>query len=279
MFASLCQLLLTRLLSHRSHPAHRLQHREQRPQLRPRGRLHAHLHAQPDADPRTGVRHRPRAFAFVPMPADMHLCPLTVPPPPPPAQYRGQPHRSRGRLRARCHPQKNYDLQPPVRRRPVVFALVSAPIDTCSSLPCGSLYGNELCGCSPNWSAEGITKLCEALKGSAVTSLECAPAPVLDAHSHMPDLSPSPPCLQFEGQQAHQHWQRHVRPAQARGNPSIDQDREPRVRRRLKVFAFVSAPIDTLLPVAAWPRTSSVASTIAAAAPTPPRASPRCARR
>ena len=35
------------------------------------------------------------------------------------------------------------------------------------------------------------------------------------------------------------------RPAQDRGNPSIDQDREPWVRRRLNVFAFVSAPVDT----------------------------------
>ena len=38
-----------------------------------------------------------------------------------------------------------------------------------------------LCGVNPlgngTYTAEGITKLCEALKGSAVTSLECAARP------------------------------------------------------------------------------------------------------
>ena len=40
---------------------------------------------------------------------------------------------------------------------------------------------NQLCGLDSSgrgtYTAEGITKLCEALKGSAVTSLECAAAP------------------------------------------------------------------------------------------------------
>ena len=60
------------------------------------------------------------------------------------------------------------------------------------SLPCqrpltltppflGSLANNHLCGIDSRgrgtYTAEGITKLCEALKGSAVTSLECAAAP------------------------------------------------------------------------------------------------------
>ena len=40
---------------------------------------------------------------------------------------------------------------------------------------------NELCGLDEDgygtYTAEGITKLCEGLKGSAVTSLECAAAP------------------------------------------------------------------------------------------------------
>ena len=63
-----------------------------------------------------------------------------------------------------------------VRRRARVFAFVSAPIDTPPYL--GSLANNQLCGI--NWqgegtyTVEGITKLCEALKGSAVTSLKCA---------------------------------------------------------------------------------------------------------
>ena len=64
-----------------------------------------------------------------------------------------------------------------VRRRPVVvFAFMSAPIDTPPAL--GSLGYNQLCGVDSlgngTYTAEGITKLCEALKGSAVTSLKCA---------------------------------------------------------------------------------------------------------
>ena len=40
---------------------------------------------------------------------------------------------------------------------------------------------NELCGLDfmgrGTYTAEGITKLCEGLRGSTVTSLECAAAP------------------------------------------------------------------------------------------------------
>ena len=65
-----------------------------------------------------------------------------------------------------------------MRRRPRVFAFVSAPIDTPPAL--GSLAGNQLCGLdyegNGTYTAEGITKLCEGLKGSTVTSLECAAA-------------------------------------------------------------------------------------------------------
>ena len=60
-----------------------------------------------------------------------------------------------------------------------MFAFVSAPIDTPPSL--GSLTNNALCGVNERgygtYTTEGITKLCEALKGSAVTSLKCAAAP------------------------------------------------------------------------------------------------------
>ena len=57
---------------------------------------------------------------------------------------------------------------------------VSMPIDTPPSL--GSLTGNQLCGLyedddgdiQGNYTTMGITKLCEGLKGSAVTSLRCA---------------------------------------------------------------------------------------------------------
>ena len=47
-----------------------------------------------------------------------------------------------------------------------------------------SLASNRLCGLyyeygkvKGTYTAEGITKLCEGLKGSAVTSLKCAAAP------------------------------------------------------------------------------------------------------
>ncbi len=60
-----------------------------------------------------------------------------------------------------------------------MIAFASAPIDTPPSL--GSLASNQLCGRDflgrGTYTAEGITKLCEGLKGSNVTSLECAAAP------------------------------------------------------------------------------------------------------
>ena len=60
-----------------------------------------------------------------------------------------------------------------------MFAFVSAPVDTPPSL--GSLANNQLCGLDHRgrgtYTTEGITKLCEALKGSAVTSFKCATTP------------------------------------------------------------------------------------------------------
>ena len=57
-----------------------------------------------------------------------------------------------------------------------MLAFVSAPVDTPPSL--GSLANNQLCGVTPwgsgTYTTEGITKLCEALKGSAATLLKCA---------------------------------------------------------------------------------------------------------
>jgi len=46
------------------------------------------------------------------------------------------------------------------------------------------------------YTTEGINKLCQGLKGSAVTSLKCAAAPVsafLSMPIDTPTLSPSPP--------------------------------------------------------------------------------------
>ena len=44
-----------------------------------------------------------------------------------------------------------------------------------------SLFGNQLCGLSQRgrgtYTTEGITKLCQLLRGSAITSLGCAAAP------------------------------------------------------------------------------------------------------
>ena len=74
----------------------------------------------------------------------------------------------------------------------------------------GSLGSNQLCGLNyrgeGTYPAEGITKLCEALKGSAVTSLECAAAPRVFAFASAPadtHLSPSwPHSWQLAQQQA-----------------------------------------------------------------------------
>ena len=60
---------------------------------------------------------------------------------------------------------------------PQSIALVSTPIDTPCSL--GILSWNQLCGITEvygcgTYTVEGITKLCEGLKGSSVTSLMCA---------------------------------------------------------------------------------------------------------
>jgi len=57
-----------------------------------------------------------------------------------------------------------------------VFAFLSAPLNTPWFLCCGSLAENQFCGLGRGtYTAEGITKLCDGLKGSAITSLKCAP--------------------------------------------------------------------------------------------------------
>ena len=68
--------------------------------------------------------------------------------------------------------------------------LLSTPVDTSPSRA-GSLTGNALCGLiyglhciEGTYTAEGITKLCEGLKGSAVTSLKCAAAPRVCVSAH-----------------------------------------------------------------------------------------------
>ena len=67
-------------------------------------------------------------------------------------------------------------------RPPTVFAFVmSAPIDTVV-FTASRLRGNSISGYYDDEdelisAPEGITALCEGLKGSSVTSLECAAAP------------------------------------------------------------------------------------------------------
>ena len=75
-----------------------------------------------------------------------------------------------------CRPSSARSLATP----PQVFAFVSAPIDTATPHLC-SLGYNQLCGLDRygdgTYTADGITKLCEGLKRSAVTSLKCAAPP------------------------------------------------------------------------------------------------------
>ena len=61
-------------------------------------------------------------------------CPLTAAPTHLPSQYPGQRRRRQGRLRARCHPQGDDDLQPRVRRCTPKWLLFCQPplTRTCS---------------------------------------------------------------------------------------------------------------------------------------------------
>ena len=76
----------------------------------------------------------------------------------------------------RCRPLLNN------RTQAIVLASLSWPINTTHTHP-GSLDNNQLCGVDKygrgTYTVEGISKLCEGLKGSAVISLSCAAARVL----------------------------------------------------------------------------------------------------
>ena len=126
------------------------------------------------------VRRRAQAFAFLSAPIDTAHHP---PPNPTPAVSRAtssvpkeEPRLQRASTATRrCNRSSKL---PASRTSSRVFAFVSAPVDTPSSLAHGSLAENELCGvdryCRGTYTTEGITKLCEGLEGSAVTSLKCA---------------------------------------------------------------------------------------------------------
>ena len=72
---------------------------------------------------------------------------------------------------------------------------MSAPADAPAPTLCiGSLASNAICGVTSDvfgnlkgtYTAEGITALCEGLKESSVTSLECAAAPRVFAFMSAP---------------------------------------------------------------------------------------------
>ena len=76
----------------------------------------------------------PEVFAFLSAPVDTPLLSHRFPSCPSLVQPRMQQHRCQGRHRARCHPQRDGDNQPQVRRRRrSVCFFVSAPIDTLST--------------------------------------------------------------------------------------------------------------------------------------------------
>ena len=64
---------------------------------------------------------------------------------------------------------------------PKIAASLAAYLSVTKALKSLDLTRNQLCGIDMfglgTYTAEGITKLCEGLKGSSVTSLECAAAP------------------------------------------------------------------------------------------------------
>ena len=81
-----------------------------------------------------------------------------------------------------------------------ILCCVSAPVDTPPSL--GSFADNQLCGVGyrggyreGTYTTEGITKLCEALKGSAMTSLKCATTSSVCFVSAPLDTTQHPPLL------------------------------------------------------------------------------------
>ena len=101
---------------------------------RSRGRLRARCRPQGDADHHPGVSRRPMECSLscqCPLPRllsrSTHLAH--------PLQSLGQRDRRQGRLGARCHPQGDADHKSQVRRRPIVFAFLSAPVDTLALSP------------------------------------------------------------------------------------------------------------------------------------------------
>jgi hypothetical protein len=191
---------LTRLLSHRSHPAPFWLAQYRREPHRRRGRLRARRHPQGDKDYHPGVSHRPIECSLLCQCPLTRTCPLTVPPHTHPLQDRDQQHRRRGCLRARCRPQGDEDHHARVRRRPIAFALCQRPL---TLLP--SHRPNltpMLCSISVNKIGDdGASALAAVLKETRISKLKCAPAPsvrfcvsapLTRLVSHRPDLTHAP---------------------------------------------------------------------------------------
>jgi hypothetical protein len=129
---------------------------------------------------------------------------------------------------------------------------------------------------------QGASALVAILKETQITNLECAAAPecllfcqcpltrLLSHHPHPTSRS-----------QSRSQLDRRPGRLRARCHPQRDDDHPSRVRCCPIVFAFVHCQHPLTLPLptfAAWATTSSAASISWATAPTPPRASPSCAR-
>ena len=197
-----------------------------------------------------------------------------------------QQHRSQGRLRARCRPQGDDDNPSRVRCCPRVFASVHCQRPLTLPPHLCSLEGNQLCGLDykgkGTYTAEGITKLCEGLKGSSVTSLKCAaprPERLLSCQRPLTRVLSHPshpvPRLQYWGQ-------RHRRRGRLRSRCRPQGDANPTlgVRRRPRAFAFVSMPVDTrLLSHCPHPHPSLAVSEATTSEPRAPLRSPPSLRR
>ena len=163
-----------------------------------------------------------------------------------------------------------------------MLAFVSMPSDTPPAL--GSLSDNQFCGHNGLWhndmfyNAGCITKLCEALKGSAMTSLKCAASAESSLFCQCA-LSLCPTHIPFAQYRAQLH-QRRGR-LRARCRPQGDADYHPKVGRHPIhiVLDFLSAPVDHLLSHRSHPAPSLAVSGATTSEPRAPPCSPPSSRR
>jgi hypothetical protein len=271
---------LTRLLSHYPHPTPRSQSRKQ--QHRRPGRRRARCRPQGDADHQLGVR-RCLSVCFC-VNAHSHVYSLTIPTPPLACSLGGNTIRDQGASALAAILKETQITHMKCAAAPECSLSCQCPLTLATPHLC-SLGNNQLCGLDYDgrgiYTAEGITKLCDGLKGSAVTSLECAAAPkclpfcqrpLTCLLSHYPHPTPR---SQYRTQQ-HQS-QGHFRP---RCRPQGDEDHRAQVRIRPRVFAFLSAPVDTPALSRSLPCSSlTVWGTTTSEPRAPPRSPPSSRRR